>query len=169
MLLSFWTSHWRRVQKQKLVNLFNTDETFYSCIHLCSTLPLVPLEEIDTARYYILPLWQTGSEDANDLKIYIENTWLNNETSSLFCRNTWNHYGTLRVRTNNSAEGFHNKLNSMVNKNNASFGEIGSILKKIQVHNTSELARIVSGGLPKKIKRDYIRQDQKINTIWTNF
>ncbi|KAG0440994.1 hypothetical protein DMUE_1369 [Dictyocoela muelleri] len=121
MLLSFWASLWRGVQKRKLVNLFNTDEKFYSCIHLCSTLPLVPVEEIDTAWDYILSLWPPGSEDANYLKLYIENTWLNNETSTLFCRTTWNHYGTLHVRTNNSAERFHNKLNSMVNKNNASF------------------------------------------------
>ncbi|KAG0439531.1 hypothetical protein DMUE_2365 [Dictyocoela muelleri] len=91
----FGQSIWRRVQKHKLVNLFNTDETFYSCIHLCSTLHLVPVEEIDTSWDYILSLSPTRSEYANDLKLYIENTWLNNETSSLFFRTTWNHYETL--------------------------------------------------------------------------
>ncbi|KAG0430304.1 hypothetical protein DMUE_5678 [Dictyocoela muelleri] len=108
--LHFGQALWRRVQKLGLVRLFNNDARFMICVQLCSSLALIPLSEIDNAWVLISGLWPTEVPAAVALKQYMEHNWLFNNDNSLFSRNTWNHFGLTRGRTNNAAEGFHSKL-----------------------------------------------------------
>ena len=77
----------------------------------------------------------------------------------------WNHYDNLSPRTNNSAEGFHSKLNRMINKSKTNFYEILNHLKKIQLDNELEIRRILSGGAPRSRKKCYINSDETISRL----
>lgn len=162
----FGQAIWRRVQSLGLTELYHEDSSFRHCVQLCSALPLIPLEKIDEAWDYILQCWTTDNPSVTALKRYIEENWLLRSDGSLFSRETWNHFGDLRGRTNNSAEGFHVKLNKKINKSTASFWEVGYILKQIQIHSNIELRRLVGGGRPKSRKRIYVQQNERIKRLW---
>lgn len=49
----FGQAIWRRVQKLGLVMMYRNNQSFQRCVQLTSSLPLVPLEEIDNAWAYI--------------------------------------------------------------------------------------------------------------------
>lgn len=162
----FGQAIWRRVQNLGLVSLYKSDDNFQRCIHLTSSLPLVPLVEVDTAWAYIQSCWPTNHEQTLELKEYIYRTWISVSDGSLFDRVVWNQFGVVRGRTNNVAEGFHSALNKKINKTATSFWEVGSLLKKIHSYADVELRRLVGGGTPKPRKRVYIRQDEKILLLW---
>ncbi|KAF9742980.1 hypothetical protein NGRA_3601, partial [Nosema granulosis] len=136
---------WRRVQKLGLTRLYHENNDFKNCVQQCSSLALIPINKIDSAWADILEIWPMDNTDAVDLKNYIYDTWISASPTTLFGRITWNQYGIVRGRTNNAAEGFHNKLNSKINKTNPSFWEVVSVLKKIQIYSDIELRRIMAG------------------------
>ncbi|KAG0441780.1 hypothetical protein DMUE_0796 [Dictyocoela muelleri] len=129
---------------------------FKNCVQLCSYLALIQTYDIEIAWESISILWPEDNMNALELKDYIYNTWLSNRNETLFSRQTWNHYGILRRRTNNSAEGFHSKLNKKINKYTASFWEIGTVIKSIQIQSEFELRRLLGGGRPKSRKKIYV-------------
>jgi hypothetical protein len=81
---------------------------------------------------YIRSIYNFDYENVQSLIEYVEINWIS-DSRPLFSREVWSHHGTLRGRTNNAAEGFHSKLNKLINKNNSSFLEILYTLKDIQI------------------------------------
>jgi hypothetical protein len=169
MLFSFWTGNIPPSSELRTLTLFHDDLTFKKCVQLTSCLALIPLNSIDSAWRYITSMWPLNISLVDELKSYIQNTWLSNNDESLFSPRTWNKYGIIRGRTNNTAEGFHSKLNKKVNKYTVSFWEIGSILKSIQIHCDIEFRRILGGGRPKSRKKVYVDQETHISRIWMQF
>lgn len=49
----------------------------------------------------------------------------------LFDRDVWSHHGILRGKINNAAEGFHSKINKLINMANLCFSEVLNIFKDI--------------------------------------
>ncbi|KAG0437258.1 hypothetical protein DMUE_3794, partial [Dictyocoela muelleri] len=67
----FGQAIWRRVQKLGLVSVYHENINFKNCVQLCSSLALVPMEEIDNAWAHILSLWPIEIPGAVILKNYI--------------------------------------------------------------------------------------------------
>ena len=95
---------------------------------MLSGIALVPVNDIDSAWNIIINYYNVKNEQVDHFFKFIEDNWLNNNRP-LYRREIWWHYGTLRRWTNNSAEGFHSKLNKLINKNNAGFLEVLHCLK----------------------------------------
>ena len=81
-------------------------------------------------------------------KNYLESTWISN-TRALFKFSTWNHFNNLGPRTNNIAEGFHSKLNRIINRNEPKFYHVLESLIFIQFQMEVYYDRI-QAGLPIK-------------------
>lgn len=165
----FGQAIWRKVQSLNMTSEFNRNLLFEDFVKLMSALALVPCDRIDEAWTHILSLCPNGPDAISDLIAYFTSTWLVPVLPSLFARQTWNHFNDLRGRTNNSAEGFHSRINSELKKQQANFWEIGQILKQVHVNMTLEMARLLAGGRTKKRKNIYIQQDQLIARLWRQF
>ncbi|KAG0436796.1 hypothetical protein DMUE_4047, partial [Dictyocoela muelleri] len=137
---------WRRVQKLGFTKLYHDNNDFKNCVQQCSAVALIPINLFDSAWADILRIWPMNNTDVVNLKNYIYDTYISASLTILFGRNKWNQYEIVRSRTNNAAEGFHNKLNSKINKSNPSFWEVVSVIKKIQIYSGIELRRIMAGG-----------------------
>jgi hypothetical protein len=153
----FGQAVWRRVQALGLVSLYNLNGHFAELVQMITAVALVPIDGIDNAWIYVRSIYNFGNENVQSLPKYVEINWISN-SRPLFSRKVWSHYGTLRGRTNNAAEGFHSKLNKLINKNNSSFLEILYTLKDIQISNEVELNRLIAGGKPKRKKFMLIRK-----------
>ena len=112
---------------------------------MLSGIALVPANDIDSAWDIIKNYYNVENGLVVRLIKYTEDNWLNNN-SSLYRREIRSHYGTLRRRTNNSAKGFHSKINKLINKNIAGFLEVLHYLKECLILSNIELKRLIDGG-----------------------
>lgn len=157
----FGQAIWRRVNHLGLATLFNTNQQFRRCVELITSLALIPRHDIEIGWAFIRDQISNYSWQVDELLDYVENTWLS-DNSSIFHREIWSHYGTIRGRTNNAVEGFHSKINRHINKSQINIYEILQTIKDIQQENACELIRLIGGGRNKSRKRAYVAQDQSI-------
>lgn len=122
--------------------MYNQNGHFAELVQKITALALIPINKIDEAWFILKNSFNFFDKNVIDLLNYIETSWISN-TRPLFDRSIWSHYGTLRGRTNNAAEGFHSKLNKINNKTNTSFSEVLSTLKEIQISSEIELKRLI--------------------------
>jgi hypothetical protein len=164
----FGQAVWRRVQALGLVSLYNLNGHFAELVQMIIAIALVPIDEIDNVWTYVRSIYNFDNENVQSLPKYVEINWIS-DSRPLFSREVWSHYGTLCGRTNNVAEGFHSKLNKLINKNNSSFLEILYTLKDMQISNEVELNRLIAGGKPKRRKKVYVDQEGKIERLWCSY
>jgi hypothetical protein len=132
---------------------------------MISALALITSEDIYNAWMIIRSKFTEYDSNFELLLEYVDNNWLCN-LRPFFSRDIWSHHSILRRRTNNAAEGFHSKLNKLINKTNLCFSEVLNILKEIQMSNEVELHRLLAGGVPKIRKKKYLDHEIKIERLY---
>lgn len=88
-------------------------------------------------------------------------TWLD-DLDAKFNINYWNHGDNPSARTNNHAEGWHNKFNKLVKKHHPNLFELISCMKK-ENHNQIEIRSILSGHPIAPPRKVYV---EKYMWIW---
>lgn len=73
---------------------------------------------------------------------------------------------TMKIpRTQNAAEGWHHKMNSLINKSNPKTYLLIKELIKETISNTADIEKIMCGSPPKPKKRKYSDKDDRIDRI----
>lgn len=150
----FGQAIWRKMCFFGLKRLYNSDVNFLKVVELISAIPLIPIEEINTAWVYIKTLYPSRETDVLAFFEYFESTWLENN-QSMFNRKIWSHFNNYEARTNNAAEGFNSRLSRRLNKTHPSIYEVLNILKQIQVVNELEVNCLILGNSPRRQKKIY--------------
>jgi hypothetical protein len=126
--------HWHRCMWRKAKSLKkNKSKAEKRIVSLCAALPLLPQEMLINAWQYIIE--ESGHLSMESFTItYVQRTWIKEKYLSLLSV-----FGR-RHRTNNILEGFHSKLNKVINKNNTSVMRIlNAIYKKSFLTPTREV------------------------------
>ena len=136
-------------------------------IRRLSALPLVPLDQVD--HVFDQAIFDAPQvQGVDDMHTYMRNTWLN--VDARFPRDLWNQYTRMEEsRTINSLEGWHNKINRYVGKPHPNIFELIQFLQKEELFQRTELMRLQAGGQANPRKPRYIRLDQRIQRLNTQF
>lgn len=105
---------WKRIQKLSLSTAYRNIKMVRDCLQRIMCLPFLPYQVIEKnferiIRELLPPLQKEHPEQAKkieELINYVRNTWLKDKT---WVPKRWSVYGR-KIRTNNDAEGFHNRL-----------------------------------------------------------
>ncbi|KAG0440508.1 hypothetical protein DMUE_1691 [Dictyocoela muelleri] len=158
----------RKVTDIGLRGFLNDKTDFKNSVQLITTLANIPISFLDESWSFIKSIIPISDNRVFILINYIEETWIL-PRDSLFSRTVWSHHDDLYIRTNNSLEGFHSKLNRAINKSQPSFYEIIDKLKIFMKCYEVEMIRILSGGIPKPKRRKYVESNNTIVRVIQNF
>lgn len=145
--------HWTRNIWRKAKSLGNTKtKAERRIVGLTAVLPLLPSENIREGFEYVKSECAVGSRMGKFIN-YVERFWFRVYSPEIFSV-----FGE-RHRTNNILEGYHSKLNKLVNKNTVTVMRLLNVLQYI--HNLK--------AEPKKRKRADINNDDLIVNIQLQF
>ena len=152
---------WSKVQELGLVVPFNSTPTVRREIRKMMHLAFLPVLVVVRTSFLAIktsPAMQT--EPLQQLCSYYSNTWLNGN----FPMSTWNISQEV-MRTNNSVEGWHNKLNRAIGKLHPNIYELLKHIKKEQreVEVTVAQADLGAEGPPTRLK--YRELQKKIHKL----
>ena len=85
----------------------------------------------------------------NELVEYLENTWIS--PTALFKRELWNHWDTKEIRTNNTCEGYNNRINRMTSAKNPNIFKVIELFRKEEILASNKLVKAKLGKFKKPI------------------
>ena len=152
---------WTKVQDLGLVCQYNSDSNVRKQVRTLMSLAFLPILILRTNFTVVQTSEVTENTPAlQQLCTYYQETWL----SGSFPPALWN-VSQETVRTNNSVEGWHNKLNRSIGKIHPNVFELLTHLKKEQ-RETEITARQASlGAAPPVRRRRYRELDEKIQRL----
>ena len=101
---------YRWIQKNGHSIEYNLKEELYNFVRRCAALAFVPLSTIRLA-WFGLKAAAPDTTSAKHFIAYFQKTWMTS-----FPLHVWNHYCTTEDRTNNTLEGWHNRLNKLAGR-----------------------------------------------------
>jgi hypothetical protein len=125
---NFSITVWREIKTVGLANLYRNSFGFKNFVQMCVVMPLVPIAFLNEAKNILISLKPINNDLFNQFYDNLFNTWFSE--NSFFAVDIWSHCKSDGPRTNNNAEGFHNKLNRMVKKSHPCFLKYCILLKK---------------------------------------
>lgn len=138
----------------RLWTLYSQNSRFNGVIHKLMALSFTPTRMVLKAYNLILekmhPLEAEWVAGWNTFKEYMEKTWIgSNKSSPEFSISLWNNYLAIKNRypiTNNSVEGWHNRLNSKFKGKRPHFWKLVEALLEDQQRADVELTRVEEEG-----------------------
>lgn len=163
-------SVWRKVQEIGLQSEYSNDPTAKRVIRHLFGLPFLPHALIP--RTFRLLCYDANTSKLRSLFRYVQRTWIR-QTVSHNNLNMWRpfHWSVFGrdMRTNNSLEGWHNRLNRKALKAKLPFYALVKLL-----YEESQVTKIYKGffsvgKLPLYRKRRYVRLNNRIRHFWSLF
>ncbi|CAF1465953.1 unnamed protein product [Rotaria sordida] len=148
-------SLYKEVQALDLAEAYLNDEDIRLACRSTMALALMPFEHIQKAFEL---LKKDSPEEMEDFFHYFENQWLKRIPPKY-----WN-VPTLEFRTNNFAEGWHNKFNNRVEKHHPNVWHLIEYLKREELSFRQQLGKINSG-LQKKSSNKTCTTRAQIDTL----
>lgn len=148
---------WRKVQELGLVRKYMEEEEIRLHIRMCAALAHLPVEDVEEGWLSI----QEESPTDPSLQTfydYFVSQWFENPT---FDVETWNCFNA-RHRTTNAVEGWHFKLNSLLNRPQPNFSKVITVLKKEAEYFDFIIDRRYLNLDGKRRKLKYVKVDEQI-------
>ncbi|CAF4210512.1 unnamed protein product [Rotaria magnacalcarata] len=99
-------SIYRRIQNLGLATVYSEDEEIRTCCRKLMALAFLPLDKVESSFYNLRGIVNSRVKELlHQLFLYHDDYWMNKVPLEM-----WNVHG-IQHRTNNSCEGFHNRLN----------------------------------------------------------
>lgn len=156
-LFHFGQILWRKVQKEGLSNKYGNDEIFNMQIRMLKSLAFVPPEEVN--EYYSELYDSIHDKDWIKIANYFKKNYISNQNSgSRYDPNFWcigDARSELFPRTQNTIEGWHNRLRVLIGKKNCGLYAIINELRKELINAINKVEKIKVGEYPamKKINK----------------
>lgn len=151
---------WRKVQQLGLTTTYQTDSELYRFVRRAAVLPLVPVEHVED-------VWLQALEESPDntkaqsLADYVTETWIEGPFDQVM----WNHFRTSGPRTTNHLEGWHNKLNRLIQKAHPNVFQFLSVIQTEQAANEIKMLQLEGGIAPPQKRRKYRNVDHRLSTL----
>ena len=136
-------------------------------VRRAASLPLSPVDRLDH-------VWNETINNAPNIPQaaefhdYVNRTWM--APDARYSPDIWNIYDRLDdSRTINALEGWHHKLNLYIGKAHPNLFELIRFLKKEELFQRSELGRLGAGGRPNPRRLTYVRLDQRMQRLKTQY
>ncbi|KAL8568606.1 hypothetical protein ACOMHN_006270 [Nucella lapillus] len=152
---------WRRVQQLGLQAVYQEDDrvkTFIRKLMAIAFLPVIAVRPAVTTlgdEPYLVDVPQLQL-----LLLYYTDTWLNGS----FPQSMWN-VSDASIRTNNSVESWHSKLNSLIGRTHPNIHTLVSVLRKEQWQTEQIIARARLGFEPPLQKKKYRQLENRLNRV----
>ena len=159
-LFHFSQCIWRKIQKYGLVKDFNENKEIRTIIKQVTALPFLPLGNITDAWLKIFEKVDPENAKLTKFMDYACRTWVNEDGK--FDRKMWNHFQNYKIRTTNSVEYWHSKLQKASSKRHLNIYEFILLLKNQQLIFENEIAFLDVGHTPTAKRPKYKQIDEKI-------
>lgn len=128
------------------------------------SLPCLPLEHVEETFHHLDR--KANNDQLDSLMEYVWRQWIRNTT---FPVKNWSVF-MLSVRTNNDLEGWHNRINSRVNRS----GKVPFYLLLLELYGEAKniplIARLLSEGKMERInKKRYSKLNGKLFKAWEDY
>jgi hypothetical protein len=122
---------WRKVQATRLVTNYKDEPEIHPLIHRAAVLTLVSQAAIEEVWYHALEVLENSDSTTSTTTFtdYFTTHWV--ETN----RHIWNHYQTVRPRTTNNIERWHNGIKKMIKVPHPNIYHLLTYLKEEQAAN----------------------------------
>ena len=157
---------WRQVQRLGLQAEYEEDQCFIRrSARSLMALAFLPEDKITPTFEHLQQLPEVqNNPKLIQLYEYSLRTWM----TGPFPMDMWNvHQAT--TRTNNMVEGWHSKLNKYVRRLHPNIHQLIKELQKEQAMTQLTLQRARLGGAPPARRQKYVRIDQQVETMTTNY
>ncbi|VDI45004.1 Hypothetical predicted protein [Mytilus galloprovincialis] len=132
-LFHFFSRIWKRYTLGMTEEEKN-DPLLHQHVRRASTLPLVPLRQVEDIWFYALNNYKTDDAHVTSFNDYVTEQWVDREPER------WNHFSTVVPRTTNHLEGWHHKLNNQLNKDHSN---LFLIIQKLQNTQAATEIRLI--------------------------
>ena len=185
MFFHFAQAVYRKVQALGLTPEYNAEESMVkSWTHSAISIAYVPPQDVEESFTLLNDQLNLLEDDdvltkMEDLSDYLKETYISGRPAGgrrravppRFSPNSWNVYGrTLNRegRTNNAVEGYHNRLNKMVNRHHVSMFALLEELRKEQSDVEASIVQLQAGHgqvRQNKSKKADIRENRILNIV----
>lgn len=135
---------YRKITNLGMKTIYDNDDKIRLWFRKAMVLPLVPLNCVSDALS-ILICEKPNVKEIEDFCDYLLETWVGDPSEGFnnnFDNELWNHFETEYVRTNNNLEGFHSKLNRLVQSPKPNIFKMISLLKRQEAIVRVKYARL---------------------------
>ena len=150
---------YRWVQEHGYSTEYAKQEDFYNFVRCSAALAFIPVSCVRTAWF---GLKSSALDNASYIPFinYFSKTWING-----FPIKTWNHYTTTEDRTNNTLEGWHNRLNKLVGRDHPNIYQLIKLMKKEEAVSEVKILQISHGGAPVQKKAKFRVINNRIDRL----
>lgn len=143
---------------------YNERGDVFSFVRQVLALPFLPPEHVEETFHHLDR--KANNDQLDSLMDYVWRQWIRNPT---FPIKNWSVF-MLSVRTNNNLEGWHNRINSRVNRT----GKIPFYLLLVELYSEAKniplIARLLSEGKMERINRKrYNKLNGKLFKAWEDY
>lgn len=155
---------WRKIQELGLQSSYTNDVGTHKFLRKLLSLPYMPVEHIEElfVRFYR----KTGGvNELISILNYIKNTWIN---SAIWPPHTWCVFGR-STRTNNDAEGWHNRINLKARKGNLNFYLLIKLLHDESKIVNLQVRLLSEGKVLRKQQHKYNKHHGQLVKLWNEY
>jgi len=157
----FNQSLFRKVQHEGLVSEYRDNDEVQQHIRMAAALAHLPVDKVTDGWITIMEDCPLGNAKLDAWNDYFVNQWMENIDLPHSC---WN-VSQEEHRTNNTCEGYNNRLNKSISKIHPNVFELVAVLQKEESSVRVTLHQMEFGEPPKKRRRIYRNLNDKLKKV----